>query len=283
MFRSLFVTLVLVEVGLPLLLFVLRDRFVFLPSQVPTAEQGMAALRGRAKVELVGVRRDDDRRLAAYDATPPDGADPTDPVVLFLHGNAGNLGLRAPQLEAFVAGTGLRTLMLDYSGYGGNPGRPSEKTAYEDAVAAFDHLVASGVEADRIVLYGESLGAAVAFGLAEHRSPAGIVAQSAFSSLSSMAWEVYPWLPLGSLLARGAFPSASRAAELDVPLLVVHGTEDRIVPFSEGRRLHRAAGAGAELLAIEGAGHNDLFAVAGSGYLERLGERLRSWCGSNSL
>lgn len=280
MLTSLLVTLLIVELGLPVLLFLMRDRMIFLPSTAPSAEEGLAWVEGRARVELVAVEREVGRRLAAYDARPLGGLDPAAPVVLFLHGNAGNIGSRARVLEDFVVGTGLRVLMVDYSGYGGNPGTPSEAAAYEDAVAAFDWLVGDGVPEERIVLYGESLGAAVALGLAERRSCGGVVAQSAFASLSSMAWEVYPWLPLGGLLARGAFPSARRAARLEVPLLVVHGRRDRIVPFSQGESLHRAALEGSaevEFLPIDAAGHNDLLAVAGREYLESLGARLRAW------
>lgn len=277
MLTAFLLTLAFVEIGIPALLFLMRNRVVFLPSQRPTAEEGLSLMRGRAEVELVKLRRSDGRTLAAYDSTPLGMGDLQAPVILFLHGNGGNIAGRAPMLEDFVAGTGLRTLMPDYSGYGGNPGTPSEAEVYEDAVAAFDWLVAEGVAAERIVLYGESLGAAVALGLAERRACAGVVAQSAFSSLSSMAFEAYPWIPLAGLLARTSFPSARRAGELQVPLLVVHGARDGIVPFTEGEKLHQAARPGTEFLAIEGAGHNDLLAVAGRSFLESLGDRLRSW------
>jgi pimeloyl-ACP methyl ester carboxylesterase len=282
MLTGVLLALVLIEIALPVILFLMRDRLVFMPSARPTPEEGLALLRGRADIDLVGVTRSDGRVLAAYDARPRDGDDAGAPVVLFLHGNGGNIAGRATLLEDFVVGTGLRALLLDYSGYGGNAGRPSESEAYEDGVAAFDWLVAQGVTAGRIVLYGESLGAAVALGVAERRSCAGVVAQSAFASLSSMALEVYPWMPLVSLLARGSFPSARRVRELEVPLLVVHGTRDGIIPFSEGRKLYRASAPGTDFLAIEGAGHNDLLSVAGTPYLESLGKRLRAWVGPGS-
>ncbi|MCZ6508639.1 MAG: alpha/beta fold hydrolase [Acidobacteria bacterium] len=282
MLSGFLLTLAFVEIALPLLLFLMRDRVVFLPSVEPAPEDGLAFLRGRADVDLVRVRRSDGRVLAAYDARPAGNEDPPAPVVLFLHGNGGNIANRLPLLEDFVAGSGLRTLLLDYSGYGGNAGTPSEAEAYEDGVAAFDWLVDQGVAPERIVLYGESLGAAVALGVAERRVCAGVVAQSAFASLSSMAFEAYPWMPLAGLLARGSFPSDRRVRELEVPLLVVHGTRDGIIPFSQGEKLHRAAAAGTEFLAIEGAGHNDLLSVAGRPYLESLGERLRGWVGSRS-
>ncbi len=277
MLTSLVLTLVLAQIALPLLLFLMRDRIVFLPSQRPGPVDGLAYLTGRAHVELVRVRRPDDRVLAAYDARPLPGEDPSAPVVLFLHGNGGNIGGRAGLLEDFVATSGLRTLMLDYSGYGGNAGSPSEAEAYVDGVAAFDRLVSEGVDPKRIVLYGESLGAAVALGVAERRGCAGVVAQSAFASLASMALEAYPWLPLVGLLARGSFPSVRRDRERQVPQPAGHGTADRSTALSHARKLHTAAREGTELRIIEGAGHNDLFSVAGSEYLESLGSTLRSW------
>ncbi len=277
MFPTLLLMLVVVEVGLPLLLFLLRDRVIFLPSARPTPEEGLRFLNGRADVELVRIPRSDGRLLAAYDARPKGDSSPAGPVVIFFHGNAGNIGGRAPLLEDFVAGTRARTVLFDYSGYGGNSGSPSEEEVRLDGVAVFEYLIDDGVAPERIVLYGESLGAAVALAVAADRRCAGVVAQSAFSSLSSMALRAYPWMPLVGLLARGAFPSTEMVGEMDVPLLVVHGTRDRIVPFSEGERLHAAAPSSTEFLPVEGAGHNDFFAVAGADYLALLGERIRAW------
>jgi len=282
MLFGLVLTLAIVEIALPLVLVLQRDRFIFLPAARPGPEEGLALLSGRAEVELVRVLRPDGRRLAAYDARPLGGGDPAAPVVLYLHGNAGNIAYRAPLLEDFVAGTGLRTLLLDYSGYGGNPGTPSETTAYDDALAAFDWLVADGVEPRRIVPYGESLGAAVALAVGERRPCGGVVAQSAFASLSAMAREAYPWLPLAALFTRGAYPSDRRARALEVPLLIVHGTRDRIIPFTQAEKLHAAARPGTELLAIAGAGHNDLLEVAGEPYLQSLARRLEGWVRAGS-
>ena len=277
MLPTLLVIFLFVEIGLPLVLFFLRDRVVFLPSARPAPEEGLRWLGARVEVELVRIPRADGRQLAAFDARPVTGFSPQGPVVIFFHGNAGNIAGRAPLLEDFVAGTRARTVLFDYSGYGGNEGSPSEKEARSDGVAVYDYLIAGGVPPERIVLYGESLGAAVALAVASQRECAGVVAQSPFSSLSSMALRVYPWMPLVALLARGAFPSVELVREMEVPLLIVHGTRDEIIPFAEGQRLHAAAPPDAEFLPVEGAGHNDFFAIAGPDYLELVGDRLRSW------
>jgi len=133
------------------------------------------------------------------------------------------------------------------------------------------------VPANRIVVFGESIGGAPAIYVATQRRVAGVCVQSTFSTLSSMALRVYPWMPLGALLVGGAFPSAGRIATLDVPVLVVHGRNDRIVPFAEGEKLFAAARPGAEFLPVDGADHNDLFDIAGDDYLRGLGDRFRKW------
>jgi uncharacterized protein len=273
MLLSLLILLVAMQVLLPLLLHTQRHRLIFFPSPEPP-EQGLPLLARRVEARLVSIRRPDGRELAAYDARPLGVVD-DGPVVLFCHGNAGNIAWRASTLAWFVEGTGARTLLFDYSGYGGNAGEPSEEEVYKDGFAAYEYLLGQGVEPRRIVLYGESLGVAVALAIAAERPVAGVVAQSGFSSLASMARSLYPWLPLSAVLARGAFTNNRRLAGLSVPALIVHGTADEIIPFSEAQKLAAAAPAGSELLAIEGAGHNDLFEVAGEPYLRRLGERLR--------
>ncbi len=278
MLVPLLVALVVVEVLFPAVLALARNRLLFYPWATPAPETGLPAL-AHVDGRLVRVRRADGRALAAYDVRPAGFDTEAGPVVLFLHGNAGNIALRAETLAWFAEGTGARVLLLEWSGFGGNDGSPSEEELAEDARAAFDHLVAEGVAPSRIVLYGESIGSAAATRLATEREVAGVVAQSGFSSLSSMALRAYPWLPLGALFVTGSFPSARHAAALRVPLLVVHGTADTIVPFEEGRRLHEAV-PGSELLKVPGADHNDLFEVGGRAYLAELGERFRAWAGT---
>lgn len=281
MLTSLLLFVLAVEVLLPLLVYLGRNRMIFLPSVAPGPEEGMGSFGPGVEAELVRIPRPDGtsggRRLAAYDVRPRGFDDDSGPVVIFAHGNAGNLYWRSGLLAAFVRGTGARTVMFDYSGYGGNPGRPGEEEVYRDGLAVYDHLAGEGVAPERIVLYGESLGGAVALAVASRRRVAGVVLQSCFSSAPSVALRIYPWLPLVALLVRGDFPNARRLARLDAPALVVHGTRDEIIPFAEGRRLHAAAPERADFLPIEGAGHNDLFEVGGARYLEELGERFRGW------
>lgn len=275
-----------VEVGLPLLLYLGRNRMIFLPSVAPGPEGGLDFFPPEVSVRLVHIPRpeagSEGWSLAAYDARPPGYDEAAGPVVIFAHGNAGNLYWRAPLLAAFVRGTGARTVMFDYSGYGGNGGRPGEEAVYRDGLAVYDHVadlggVDGGVASERIILYGESLGAAVALAVAGQRPVAGVVLQSPFRSASSLALRLYPWLPLTALLVHGQFPNARSLAGLDAPALVVHGTRDEIIPFAEGEGLAAVASGKAEFLPIPGAGHNDLFEVAGVDYLRLLGERFQAW------
>lgn len=274
--RTLLVSLAVLEIGLPLCLYLFRHRLMFFPDAAPEAWQGLPGIGKGVEAALVEVARSDGRRLPAYDARPA-GAAAGGPVVLFLHGNAGNIAERGPLLGFFVRGTGLRTLMVEYSGFGGAGGSPTETAAVEDGVAAFDHLVAAGVPASRIVLYGESIGGAVALAVAARRKPAGVVVQSSFSSLSSMTLRVYPWIPLASLLSYGNFRSVDRIREFDAPVLVVHGEEDDLVPPAEGRALAEAAGKRGEFLSVPAAGHNDLVDTGGEAYLRTVGDRVRGW------
>lgn len=270
---KLLVLLLVIEIGLPVAMWLGRNRLLFFPSQ-DTRPQDMLFPR-ELEVRVVDVKRPDGRKLAAYDVAPrdlPAGA----PVVLFLHGNAGDITSRAYVAARFAQLANVRLLVPDYSGFGGNEGSPSEDEIGVDALAAYDHLVGSGADARRIVVFGESIGGGPAIYVATQRPVAGVAVQSTFSSLSSMAWHTYPWLPLASLLCRGSFPNADRLATLRVPALIVHGRKDTIVPFAEGERL-AAAQPAAEFLPVDGADHNDLFDVAGAGYLRGLGERFRRW------
>lgn|GEM_PF-549361 len=261
------------QIVLPLLLLALRDQVLFFPAERPSPDEALAELRG-LDARLFRAERSDGRVLTGYDARPVRAPDA--PVLLYFHGNAGNAAQRAPVLRMLVEGLEMRVVMASYSGYGGNPGSPSETDLYADALAFHDALTASGVAARKVVVYGESIGGVPALYLATERPCAGVVTQSTLSSLSSMAGAVYGWLPLTALLTRGMLPNDERAGALDVPLLVVHGTEDRVVPFGEAERLLEAA-PGAELLRLPGAGHNDIWAAGGTSYLRKLAQRIGEW------
>ena len=267
----------MVQVAPALLLYGLRNKLIFHPRTGVDPQAAVGAFRGDVHGELVHVVRPDGRRLAAYDARPLTGAGADDPVVLFFHGNAGDLSGRAGLLASNVRRTGLRWLMIDYSGYGLNEGKPSEREIERDALAAFDHLVAQGVPPGRIVVYGQSLGGAASIYACTERPAAGLVVQSAFASVSHMAADLYGWLPLAPLISRGVFPNARRIATLDLPIVIAHGRRDRIIPFSQAEQLQAAAGGDTPLIPIGSAGHNDVFEAGGPELLADLAARFRTW------
>jgi fermentation-respiration switch protein FrsA (DUF1100 family) len=176
--------------------------------------------------------------------------------VLLCHGNAGNIGDRVPHL-ALLSAAGFDVLAFDSRGYGRSSGRPSEHGTHRDARAARDALGRQdGVDAARVLYLGESLGGAVALGLALERPPAGLILQSAFTSVRDMARRHYPFLPRS--LVPDAYPNLRRIARLRAPLLVLHGARDDIVPLMHGEELYEAAPEPKRIQVFRDAGHNDL-------------------------
>jgi hypothetical protein len=177
-------------------------------------------------------------------------------AVLVVPGNAGNRAHRAP-LAAALRDAGLATLLLDYRGYGANPGHPSQDGLLSDARAAADALQdRSGVGDDRLVYYGESLGASVAAGLAAERPPAALILRSPFPDLAQVGQRQFPWLPVG-LLLRDRFPTTEWVARYEGPTLVIAGDGDTLVPPQLSRQVADAAGGPADVEMISAIGHND--------------------------
>jgi uncharacterized protein len=176
--------------------------------------------------------------------------------LLLCHGNGGNIGDRVVQI-ALLCAEGFDVLAFDYRGYGRSSGRTNEEGTYRDARAARAALLERpGVERERVFYLGESLGAAVAIELARDHPPAGLILQSAFTSIRDMARLHYPFIPRA--LVPDAYPSLRLIAALDVPLLVLHGDRDEIVPAMHGEALYQAATSPKRLEIRAGAGHNDL-------------------------
>jgi fermentation-respiration switch protein FrsA (DUF1100 family) len=185
-------------------------------------------------------------------------------TVLFFSGNGGNRALRAP-FAAALAVRGISTLLVDYRGYGGNPGRPTESGLAADARAARAYLAQRpGADATRVVYFGESLGTGVAVRLATEHPPFALVLRSPYTSLVDIGRRHYPFLPVSLLLA-DRFASIDRIGGLSCPVLVIAGTRDSIVPADQSERLFEAArNPSKKLLMIDGADHNDYELLAGA-------------------
>lgn len=189
-------------------------------------------------------------------------------TVLFFHGNAGNISHRLESLKLFND-LGLATLIFDYRGYGQSEGEISEDGIYRDADAAWRHLTEEmGIPPNQIVLFGRSLGAAVAAYVAGQHEPGALILESGFVSVPDLGADVYPWLPV-RWLARIRFPATEFLQSVACPVLVIHSRDDEIIPFEQGMKVHAAARQPKELLEIRG-GHNDGFLVSKRRYLEGL-------------
>ncbi len=190
-------------------------------------------------------------------------------TVLVFNGNAGNRAHRVP-LAAALHRHGLQVLLIDYRGYGGSPGAPSENGLALDGRAARAYLARrSDVDPSRLVYFGESLGTAVAVNLAVEHAPAALVLRSPFTSMGDLGAHHYPFLPVG-LLLRDRFDAIDQIQRIRVPLLVIAGGRDRIVPIDNSRRLYDAAAAPKTLLVLPDADHNDEELLAGDEMIQAI-------------
>lgn len=190
-------------------------------------------------------------------------------VVLFVHGNAGNISHRLDAFGIFNE-AGLTTLIFDYRGYGKSPGQPSERNTYEDAQAAWDYLTGvRGIAPGRIVIVGESLGGAIAAWLAARTGAGALVLTCTFTSMPELAGSLYPVFP-SKMLSRFDYDTEKSLASVHSPVLVAHAPDDRIVPFAHGRQLFETAHAPKQFLELMGT-HGDAFALNRERWIRTLG------------
>ncbi|MGH3788148.1 MAG: alpha/beta hydrolase [Pseudonocardiaceae bacterium] len=255
--RVLRVGLVLLAVvtGLLTALWLLQRRLIYFPdTALPPAG---SVLPGAREVTL---RTEDGLALGAWHVTPAHADRGI--TVLVTPGNGGSRELRAP-LARRLAAKGFAVLLLDYRGYGGNPGSPSEDGLIADARAARAYLAGQGVPADRLIYFGESLGAAVATRLAVEQPPAALVLRSPFTDLAAAGSRHYPFLPV-RLLLRDRFPVTELIGQVQVPTAVVYGSADTIVPPEQSAAVAAAAGGLVQAVEVVGADHNDAALLEGN-------------------
>jgi uncharacterized protein len=250
----------------------LQRQLIYFPdaSSVPPAG---AVIDGARDVRL---HTEDGLALGAWfvPAAPGPGASDHGMAVLVAPGNGGNRVGRAGLAEE-LRHRGLAVLLMDYRGYGGNPGSPSEQGLALDAMAAVQVLDGLGYPPERTICFGESLGSGVVAALQARRPPAGIVLRSPFPELADVgAWH-YPWLPV-RLLLRDRFPVVNHLAESTVPVTVVYGDRDSVVPTDLSARVAEEAPALAERVVIAGADHNDavMFGPRVAGAVARLADQV---------
>ncbi len=187
-------------------------------------------------------------------------------VLLFFHGNAGNISHRLNSIQQFQ-NLGLSVLIIDYRGYGQSGGKISEKGMYRDAGAAWRYLTEDrGISANEIVIFGRSLGASVASWLAAQHQPLALIVESSFTSVPDIAQELYPWLP-ARRLSRFSHATRDYVRDVHCPILVVHSRDDEIIPYHHGETIFATANEPRTMLTLHG-GHNDAFLRDEQNYIE---------------
>ncbi len=236
--------------GIVLVLFAFQRSFLYHPADNPETPEAL----GVGEMRVVEFVTADGLKLFAWYA---ESAAAETPVLVLYHGNAGTLAMRAFKARAFLD-AGFGVMLVEYRGFGGNPGRPTEQGLYEDGRAARRWLAAQGVPPERQILYGESLGTGVAVQMAIEEPPAAVVLEAPYTSITDVAAGIYPIVPV-RLLTWDRYDSLSKIAGLKAPLLVVHGHRDRVVPFALGQRLFEAAPEPKRSVFLPQADHNSLY------------------------
>lgn len=247
----------------------LQRQLIYFPDAAPVPSAGTVIDGARD----LTVRTDDGLELGAWFVPAPARAD-RGFAVLMAPGNGGSRVGRAGLAEE-LRQRGFAVLLMDYRGYGGNPGSPSEDGLARDALAAAEALERLGYGAERTIYLGESLGTAVVAALQSVRPPAGLVLRSPFPELADVGGAHYPWLPV-RLLLRDRFRTLEHLEHSEVPLTVVYGDRDSVVPPRLSERVADGAPALVERVVLEGADHNDpvMFGGRVADAVARLARRL---------
>jgi len=236
----------LVYVGLVALMYVAQRKLMYFPD---TTRYTPAAI-GLPAAEEVTLDTADGEKIIAWHARPRGDK----PVVIYFQGNGGGLNLRAWRFQQIVA-DGLGLIAVCYRGFGGSTGSPTERGLLLDGEAAY--AFAAGLyPPERIVLWGESLGTGVAVALAGEHPVARLLLESPYTSIADIAAAAYPFAP-ARLLTKDRFHSDRRIDKVSAPVLVLHGTDDNVVPIEYGERLYGLIRAPKRFVRVAGAGHND--------------------------
>lgn len=244
--------IVLAYGGLLLVLFLRQDSLLYYPD-LPGRNYVSTPAQSGLRYEEITLKASDGIRLTGWFVPAPHPRG----TLLYFHGNAGNISHRLEAIRLFHD-LDLSVLIIDYRGYGQSDGHPSEPGTYRDAEAAWQYLVVHrNIDADHLILFGESLGAAIAAQLATQHRPAALVLAEGFTSAPDLAADLYPLLPVRRLI-RYDYATRHYLKQVQAPVLVAHSREDEIVPFRHGLNLYAAAGEPRRFLELRGK-HGELF------------------------
>ena len=253
--------------GLMLLLFVFQEKMVFFPGKRLGDTPEAAGLH----YEDVYLVTDDDIKIHGWYVPHPDAQ----ATLLFFHGNAGNLSHRLESISIFHD-IGLAVFIIDYRGYGRSEGRPTERGTYRDAMAAWNYLVGERrLRPDEIIVFGRSLGGAVAAALAAKVTPAAVILESTFTSIKDLGKHYYPYLPV-SWIARIHYPVDKYITSFKCPVLVIHSDQDEVVPARLGQRLFDSAPEPKMFLPVSG-DHNNGFLLSRDVYVKGIRRFLQTY------
>lgn len=253
---NIFIAFALTYLGLTVVVYFQQDGMVYAPEKTITHNPKNIGL----EYEEVTVKTKDGLSISGWYIP----AKKEKAVVLFCQGNAGNISNRLDSIKIFNS-LSLSVLIFDYRGYGKSEGRPSEEGTYLDAEAVWDYMVTvKNIPPERLVVFGRSLGGAVAAGLATRRPPAALIIESGFTSVPDIGKNIYPWLPV-KLIAKFHYATIDKIGSIKCPKLIVHSRKDEVVPFEHGRMLYEKASQPKEFLEIHG-DHNGGFLLSGSIY-----------------
>jgi hypothetical protein len=219
----------------------------------PTHRNPLPEAVGLAGVSPVELGTPDGETLVLWYAAPA----PDQPVILYLHGNAGEIADRADRF-AFYQARGYGVAFLSWRGYGGSTGQPGETGLLTDAKAAYDRLRGQGVPARRIVLVGESLGTGPAVMTAARNPVGAVILEAPYTAAVDIARRAYPWVPVG-LLMKDQYRARDVVAEIRAPLLILHGAADSVIPQGFGKQLYDLAQDPKTFVSLGPVGHEALF------------------------
>ncbi len=265
--------LFLLIVGLALLYLVVVFAFYFLQKgfiHYPSARIDTTPDKHGFEYENINLNTDDSARLHGWFLPHPNPRF----TLLFYHGNAGNISHRIDSFRIFHD-LGLSVFIYDYRSYGLSTGKLTENAMYQDAELAWKYLTDTrGIPPKQIIVFGRSLGTAMASWVASKYAPAGLIMESGFTSIPNMARIYYKWMPT-QFMVKWYYDSLSRIGSVKCPTLYVHSKRDDLVPYSESIKLYKATQSRKEFLEIFG-GHNYGFVESGSTYTEGLDRFIKS-------
>ena len=264
-------------IGLAIVLYVGQSNLVFMPSKDVIETPEVMGI----KFENIQITTRDNVNLDSWFVPAKDNDLVGKGVILFCHGNGGNISNRISYLPIFRE-LGLATFLFDYRGYGKSGGTPSEEGTYADVEAAWQYLTQERqIPPQKIIIYGESLGGAIASYLAQkisqpngNNNAGGLVLASTFTSISDRAAELYPFMPI-RFLSRFSYNSIERLPSIKIPVLVIHSIDDEIIPFHHGDRNFQVANQPKKLVKLRG-DHNGGFLDSLETYRNGLNEFIQS-------